>query len=175
RVVYRHQIRTDQVLPAVETGVLNAQLERVVTEGTGAAAAIGRSVAGKTGTTQHFTNGWFVGFVPQLATAVWVGNPDRDLPMTDVHGVAVSGGTFPARIFAIVMKAALAGVPVQPIYTASPDELSLQPLVSSTSISASSSTAPSTSSSSTSSTSSSTTTTTTPPSSPDPPTSSPPT
>src|SRR5207249_6074568 len=135
--------------------VLNAQLERVVAGGTGTAAAIGRSVAGKTGTTQNFTNGWFIGFVPQLATAVWVGNPDRDVPMTRVHGVAVSGGTFPARIFAMVMKAALAGVPVQPIYTASPDELSFQPLTSSTSTRASSSTA------STASTSTTTTTTTT--------------
>jgi penicillin-binding protein 1A len=48
-------------------------LAAVVTSGTGRAAGIGRPVAGKTGTTQDNGDAWFVGFVPQLSTAVWVG------------------------------------------------------------------------------------------------------
>jgi len=66
--------------------------------------------------------------VPQLSTAVWVGYPDSLVPMTDVGGIAVSGGTYPARIFARYMKPALANVDVQDLFTASPDDLSLHRL-----------------------------------------------
>jgi penicillin-binding protein 1A len=124
-VVYAHAPDTSSAFSADEAGVLTAALERVVGEGTGRAAGIGRPVAGKTGTTENFSNAWFIGYVPQLATAVWVGHPDGDVPMTDVHGIAVSGGSFPARIFAGLMRVALDGVPVKPLYTASPDDLSL--------------------------------------------------
>jgi penicillin-binding protein 1A len=126
KVVYQHPSRPGSGPPAKETGVLTAVLERVVREGTGMAAAIDRPVAGKTGTTENNGNAWFIGYVPQLATAVWVGHPEGDVPMTNVHGIAVTGGSYPARVFSRYMRTALAGVPVQPLYTASPDELSLR-------------------------------------------------
>jgi penicillin-binding protein 1A len=147
-VVYQHGVKTTPAIPEKEAGVLTTALEGVVSQGTGTAAAMGRPLAGKTGTTENFGNAWFIGYVPQLATAVWVGNPDGDVPMTSVHGIAVTGGTFPARIFSRYMKAAMTGAPVQNLYTASPDELSLHMLNATTT-------------SSTSTTSSSTTTTTT--------------
>jgi penicillin-binding protein 1A len=125
RIVYAHTPRTRMAFDAREVGVLNAALEGVVDHGTGTAAQIGRPVAGKTGTTQNFGDAWFVGFVPQLTTAVWVGYPQGDVPMSDVHGIAVAGGTFPARVFAAVMEKELADVPVQQLYTASPDSLFL--------------------------------------------------
>ncbi|MDQ4132502.1 MAG: penicillin-binding protein [Actinomycetota bacterium] len=127
RVVYQHSRQTEQRLDQKEAGVLNAVLQRVVGEGTGSAAGIGRPVAGKTGTTENNGNAWFIGYVPQLATAVWVGRPEGDVPMTNVRGVAVSGGSYPARMFNRYMSAALAGVPVEALYTASPDELLLKP------------------------------------------------
>ena len=126
-VVHRKKVETREALDKTRVGVLNNALVRVVTEGTGKAASIGRPVAGKTGTTQDYGDAWFVGFVPQLATAVWVGHPDKVVPMTDVHGIAVAGGTFPARIFAQTMRAALEGVPAEPIFTANPDVLGLKP------------------------------------------------
>jgi membrane peptidoglycan carboxypeptidase len=126
KVVYQRSTRTEQGPGQKEVGVLNAVLQRVVREGTGTAANIGRPVAGKTGTTENNGNAWFVGYVPQLSTAVWVGRPEGDVPMTNVHGVAVTGGSYPARIFGRYMRGALAGVPVQELYTASPDELSLR-------------------------------------------------
>jgi penicillin-binding protein 1A len=87
-------------------------LEQNVLRGTGTAAQLGRPVAGKTGTTDEHTDAWFVGYVPQLATAVWVGYPARTKRMLDVHGVQVTGGSFPAQIWADFMRPALAGAPV---------------------------------------------------------------
>lgn len=125
-VVYEHAPKTRQAFEAKEVGVLNAALLRVVGEGTGRAAAIGRPMAGKTGTTQNYGDAWFVGFVPQLSTAVWVGYPDKITPMTSVHGIKVAGGTFPARMFSTYMTRAVESMPIQDIDTATPEELSLR-------------------------------------------------
>ena len=81
--------------------------------GTGFRAAFGRPLAGKTGTTTGFRDAWFTGFTPQLATAVWVGDPTRQVPMPDLfEGGPVYGGTFPALNFRRYMSASLAGQPV---------------------------------------------------------------
>ena len=62
---------------AVRAEIMNQLLQAVVTSGTGTAAAIpGRAVAGKTGTTENYGDAWFVGYTPQLVTAVWVGYPE---------------------------------------------------------------------------------------------------
>jgi penicillin-binding protein 1A len=127
KVVYTHTKATAQVIEPQQAGVLTAALQRVVQQGTGTAAAIGRPVAGKTGTTENFGNAWFIGYVPQLATAVWVGHIEGDIPMTSVHGAAVPGGRFPASIFAATMRAALAGQRTQSLFTAPPDVLGLRP------------------------------------------------
>lgn len=102
-------VRTPVLDPRIAYTVTNI-LEGVIDHGTGTAAAIGRPAAGKTGTTQRYRDAWFVGYTPELVTAVWVGYPDEQKEMTDVHGIKVTGGTFPARIWAAYMKRALAGV-----------------------------------------------------------------
>ena len=123
-VVYEREPVTRRAFRSEEVGVLNRMLQMVVTSGTGRAAGIGRPVAGKTGTSEDHGDAWFVGFVPQLSTAVWVGYEPRR-PMWQVHGQAVSGGVFPAAIFAAVMRRALAGENPEPIPTAEPDALDL--------------------------------------------------
>ena len=80
---------------------LNRILRKVVQAGTGRNAAIGRLVAGKTGTSQEFRDAWFVGFAGNLVAGVWVGRDDAK-PMD-----GVTGGQVPARIWARFMKAAL--------------------------------------------------------------------
>ena len=72
-----------------------------IAEGTGTAAYTGcAGQAGKTGTTDEYTDAWFSGYQPNLATAVWVGYPEsNDVSMSSVHGLTVFGGTFPAEIW----------------------------------------------------------------------------
>jgi penicillin-binding protein 1A len=72
-----------------------------IVEGTGTAAYTGcPGQGGKTGTTDNFTDAWFAGIQPNLATVVWVGYPQSNaIEMTSVHGQTVYGGTFPAEIW----------------------------------------------------------------------------
>ena len=79
-------------------------LEDNVRYGTGARAAFGRPAAGKTGTTDRHADAWFVGYTPDLATAVWMGYAAGEIPMENVHGIAVSGGSFPAEIWRLLME-----------------------------------------------------------------------
>src|SRR5207253_2433143 len=87
-------------------------LEQNVLHGTGVGAYFGRTAAGKTGTTDNHADAWFSGFTPQLETTVWVGYPNGEIPMENVHGIAVAGGTFPATIWHLFMQAALWRRPV---------------------------------------------------------------
>jgi membrane peptidoglycan carboxypeptidase len=80
-----------------------------------------RQVAGKTGTSENNANAWFVGYTPQLATAVWMGSPIGNVPMLSVGGKSadgtyqyyrtVFGGTYPALMWHDFMQAALQGQP----------------------------------------------------------------
>jgi penicillin-binding protein 1A len=90
-------------------------LQGVVTHGTGVAAGLGaRPVAGKTGTAENSVDAWFCGFVPQLATCVWVGYPKAEIPLSYVEGVAgVTGGTLPAEIWRAFMSQATAQLPIE--------------------------------------------------------------
>lgn len=87
---------------------LTSVMQGVVNNGTGRAAQIGRPAAGKTGTTSSERDIWFVGYVPQLATAVWVGN-DNYRPL----GKGSTGGTFVAPIWRDFMLKALKNTPSQ--------------------------------------------------------------
>jgi penicillin-binding protein 1A len=97
-------------LTANEAAMVTSLLHNVVTGGTGVKAQLsdGREVAGKTGTTENYGDAWFVGYTPQLVTAVWVGYPNTLRPMlTDFNGQPVAGGTFPALIWKSFMEKAL--------------------------------------------------------------------
>jgi penicillin-binding protein 1A len=84
-------------------------LKMNVQSGTGTAANYGCPAAGKTGTTDNFTDAWFVGYHPQLVGAVWVGYPNALVEMRSVHGISVAGGTFPAMIWHDFMNVAHRG------------------------------------------------------------------
>jgi membrane peptidoglycan carboxypeptidase len=102
--VGRHVITANTA--ALETSLLQS----VIRAGTGKKAQLsdGRPVAGKTGTTENYGDAWFVGYTPQLVTAVWVGYPTRLKPMlTEFNGESVAGGTFPALIWKSFMERAL--------------------------------------------------------------------
>ena len=87
-------------------------------DGTASKAALdgGRPAAGKTGTTSDNKDTWFVGYTPQLSTAVWVGfdppQPLKDVQIAGERVTALTGGAGPARVWKRFMDAALAGQPI---------------------------------------------------------------
>ncbi|HEV2811563.1 MAG TPA: penicillin-binding transpeptidase domain-containing protein, partial [Acidimicrobiales bacterium] len=100
-----------QAISAATAHQVTGVLEGVVSGGTATRARFAdrRPAAGKTGTTSEYSDAWFVGYVPQLATAVWMGSPEGNLEMTDVGGIRVTGGSYPARIWQAFMGPALEG------------------------------------------------------------------
>lgn len=108
---------TREVLTPAQDRELTAVLEQVVQRGTGTAAGgIGSEVAGKTGTTDDSANAWFIGYTPNLATAVWMGYPGSYRPMDDYRWdgqvlSSVQGGTIPATIWHDYMAAAIGSEP----------------------------------------------------------------
>jgi penicillin-binding protein 1A len=107
-VALNKPVQREELSPSLDA-ILDQLLEGVVTSGTGTAAAIpGRVVAGKTGTTENYGDAWFVGYTPQLVTAVWVGYPQAVVSMAhDFHGGPVVGGTYPALIWKTFEQSAL--------------------------------------------------------------------
>jgi membrane peptidoglycan carboxypeptidase len=103
-----------------EVGVmqqLNRALQYVVTNGSGRTArALDRPAAGKTGTSQENRSAWFVGYTPQLSTAVAIFRPDADGNPQSLKGVGgrrtLTGGSFPAAIWTAYMSEALADAEV---------------------------------------------------------------
>ncbi|WP_052711289.1 transglycosylase domain-containing protein [Pseudofrankia sp. DC12] len=102
-------------------------LAGVITNGTGSPNAnIGRPAAGKTGTNDNYSSAWFVGFTPQMAAAVALGDPrgsKYNLAGLKADGKTwpeVFGGGLPALIFSRTLKTALQGTPVEPLPKADP-------------------------------------------------------
>jgi penicillin-binding protein 1A len=116
------QPKDERVLDAAVADHVTAVLEGVISKGTARRADIGRPAAGKTGTSQNWENAWFVGYTPTLSTAVWMGHPNANIGMANVHGFAhVTGGTLPAMMWHDFMAEALKDVP--PLAFAQPGQL----------------------------------------------------
>jgi penicillin-binding protein 1A len=99
----------ERVLPQGVADQTKSLLSTVVTSGTAVRARLNQFAAGKTGTTENYGDAWFVGFTDKLTVAVWVGYPDKLIPMTTEYGgQPVAGGTFPADIWRDFMVAATA-------------------------------------------------------------------
>src|ERR671935_2535184 len=108
-----------QVVDPSVVSVADDILQKVVQYGTGTAANIGRPQIGKTGTNSDFTDAWFVGAIPQMVTAVWVGFPQGLIPMCcgRVRIGEVFGGTWPAQLWHAFLSAATIHLPVRPFPT----------------------------------------------------------
>ena len=114
-VIYEHEHEQRRVLDTETADAVNAVLQQVVSRGTGAAARIGRPVAGKTGTGQSWRDAWFVGYTPETVTAVWVGFPHAQVSMVPpTTRIRVTGGSWPAQIWQLYMAAVTAARPVVP-------------------------------------------------------------
>ncbi len=106
RVIYERKPDSDKVVDSSYIRLLNSMLQSVVTGGTGTRARIsGYDIAGKTGTTSEYSDAWFIGYTPNLCTAVWVGN-DKVVDFMK----RVTGGVYPAVIWHDYMVEALNGI-----------------------------------------------------------------
>jgi penicillin-binding protein 1A len=95
-----NRVQTRPVLPASVAATETSILETVLQYGTARAAATGQFAAGKTGTTSNYGDAWFIGWDSKYTVAVWVGYPNKLVPMTNAfNGGPVLGGTFPALIW----------------------------------------------------------------------------
>ena len=113
-VLYKFEPSTTEAFSSDVADAVTYALEDVVTNGTGASArALGRPSAGKTGTTDMNKSAWYVGFTPQLSTAVFMTKENKDGVPVSLYGTGgremVTGGSFPAAIWTGYMKAALKG------------------------------------------------------------------
>lgn len=109
--MYEYQIQEKRVLDQNLVATLVDTMRGIVNYGTGRGAKLPRPIAGKTGTTSDYKDAWFIGFVPQMVCATWVGNDNND-PMN-----RVTGGWIPAQIWKDFMKQALVGMPAQEFKT----------------------------------------------------------
>ena len=125
-IVEEHRLTGERALSRDEAAVVTQALRGVITEGTASYyhdldAEIGRPSAGKTGTTNNFVDAWFIGFIPQLTTSVWVGYPDERRPMVNINGLTeVNGENYPLDIWSVYMQSAVQMFPEQQFDVPSP-------------------------------------------------------
>ncbi|OFW78066.1 MAG: hypothetical protein A2Z48_01715 [Actinobacteria bacterium RBG_19FT_COMBO_70_19] len=114
RLVYEAPSNAEQVVDASVAAVAVDILEKVVQYGTGTAARLFRPQFGKTGTEDLYRDAWFVGAIPQLVTAVWVGFPLGQISMQyPTTRIKVFGGTWPAQIWHAFMFNATQHIPIR--------------------------------------------------------------
>ena len=114
-ILYQTQPQTNQVFASDVMADLTTALQAVTKYGTasGAVADLGRPSAGKTGTTTNNASAWFCGYVPQMATSVALFRDNASQSLNGIGGLnAVTGGSFPAKIWDQYMRQALAHIPV---------------------------------------------------------------
>ncbi|WP_337464947.1 penicillin-binding protein 1A [Acidaminococcus timonensis] len=107
KVLYEHKANPTQVVKPESAYMMISMMEDVMTRGTGRGAAISRPCAGKSGTTDNYHDAWFVGFTPNLACAVWIGDDNNE----SLGGM--TGGGEPATLWRTFMSGALDGIPAE--------------------------------------------------------------
>lgn len=125
-VIKEHRLEGERALSRDEAAAAVEVLRGVVERGTASQfhdldSEIGRPSAGKTGTTENFADAWYVGFIPQLSTSVWVGYPGERTPMVNINGLAeINGENYPLDIWSLYMQGAAQRYPVQQFDVPSP-------------------------------------------------------
>ncbi|MBN1321443.1 MAG: PBP1A family penicillin-binding protein [Thermoleophilia bacterium] len=113
-VIWEAEPKKTQGISAAVAYEVTRILEMNIKSGTGKNAEIDRPAAGKTGTATEWYDAWFCGYSPNLSTAVWMGHPEAQISMDNVHGKRVTGGSFPAIIWQKFMYEADRDYPEEP-------------------------------------------------------------
>jgi len=116
RVIEEVRPQAQRVTDETVVRTVNDVLQGVITRGTAKRAAIGRPAAGKTGTTNDYRDAWFVGYVPQLVTGIWIGNDNNSVTKR------ATGGAVCAPVWASFMKTALKSEPAMAFPLPQPPE-----------------------------------------------------
>ena len=119
-VLYQHIVSRRISIPDPgAAAAVRKTLEVAAQYGTGTRAVLDdRPIAGKTGTHQGFREAWFIGFIPQYTSSVWIGFAEEQLPLTDVEIKGevirnVSGGRVPAPIWKEFMTKVVENLPIE--------------------------------------------------------------
>lgn len=105
KVLFDSNFKPKRVLDADSAAIMTWMMRSVVSDGTGQPAQLDRPVAGKTGTSEKARDLWFIGYIPQVVTGVWLGNDDNSPTWGSSGTAAYTWGQF--------MRAAVKGLPVQ--------------------------------------------------------------
>jgi penicillin-binding protein 1A len=108
-LIYEAQPKSRMVMSAENSYLITSMLKSVVDNGTGRRAQMNRDVGGKTGTTNDYTDAWFVGFTSQIATSVWIG---EDTNRSMEYDVKTVGSGEAAQIWGDYMRAAVKDMPI---------------------------------------------------------------
>ncbi|MDR0486538.1 MAG: PBP1A family penicillin-binding protein [Elusimicrobiota bacterium] len=109
KLLEQHIPQQQEVISPQASFIMTNMLRSVIERGSGwAARELHRPSAGKTGTTNDFSDAWFIGYTPELVAGVWVGYDDRSIDL----GEDATGGVVAAPIWTDFMKNALAGLPI---------------------------------------------------------------
>ncbi|PTV93717.1 penicillin-binding protein 1A [Halanaerobium saccharolyticum] len=108
-LIYEAQPESKMVMSEDDSYLITSMLKSVVDNGTGRRAQMNRDVGGKTGTTNDYTDAWFVGFTSQIATSVWIG---EDTNRSMEYDVKTVGSGEAAQIWGDYMREAVKDMPV---------------------------------------------------------------
>ena len=120
QILYQHISSQRVTIPDPgAAAAVRKTLEVAAQFGTGTRAVLDdRPIAGKTGTHQGFREAWFIGFIPQYTSSVWIGFAEEQLPLTNVEingevVSSVSGGRVPAPIWKEFMEKVVEDLPIE--------------------------------------------------------------
>ena len=125
--IQEHEPEGKEALTRDKAAAVTQTLRGVVERGTASryrdlVDEIGRPSAGKTGTSENFVDAWYIGYVPQLTTSVWVGYPEERVPMVNINGLPeINGENYPLDIWSLYMQGAVGDLPVEQLDTPSDD------------------------------------------------------
>jgi penicillin-binding protein 1A len=105
RLLFREKVRQSQVIQSETAAQLTQMLTGVIERGTGRRARLNTAAAGKTGTTNGNTNGWFIGYTDRLLAGIWIGNDRADQTLR-VAGISMGSSTA-ASLWRVFMRQVL--------------------------------------------------------------------